>query len=178
MKNRSAALALTLIASTLVACAQPAKVTNMVPALTPSLMANQKSPLTNKVVIAAVTGGKTTNPMWTSEVGDAEFQQALEQSLQAAGLLAPAGAKETYQLRTQLKELEQPLVGLSMKVTAVANHQLQSPAGAEVLNKTLTTPYTAAFGDAFMGVERLRLANEGAIRENIKALIEELRKVR
>lgn len=29
-------------------------------------------------------------------------------------------------------------------------------------------PYTATFGDAAYGVTRLRLANEGAIRDNIR----------
>ena len=43
-----------------------------------------------------------------------------------------------------------------------------------VYEKTIDTPYTAAFTDALMGVTRLRLANEGAIRKNIEALIRDL----
>jgi hypothetical protein len=35
----------------------------------------------------------------------------------------------------------------------------------------VVTPYTANFGDALVAVERLRLANEGAMRENIKEII-------
>nr|WP_067294121.1 hypothetical protein [Marinobacterium profundum] len=34
-------------------------------------------------------------------------------------------------------------------------------------------PYTAAFGDTFVAVERLRLVNEGVIRMNITQLIED-----
>lgn len=165
-------------ASTLAGCAQPAQVMNMVPTLAPNVMRGQPSPLTNKVVVAEVVGGKTTNPMWTSEVGDAEFRAALEQSLKSAGLLAPAGSQGTYALRAQLNEVKQPMVGLSMEVTAAVNYQLKSPGNAEILNKTLTTPYTAAFGDSLLGVTRLRLANEGAIRANIEALLKELARVR
>ena len=35
-------------------------------------------------------------------------------------------------------------------------------------------PFTATVGDAFAGTVRLKLANEGAIRENIKAGLERI----
>jgi hypothetical protein len=38
----------------------------------------------------------------------------------------------------------------------------------------VSTKYTAKAGDAFVGVERLRMANEGAARANIKDGLEEL----
>ena len=34
--------------------------------------------------------------------------------------------------------------------------------------------YTAKFSDSFLGAERLRLANEGAVKVNIQALIDDL----
>ena len=43
-----------------------------------------------------------------------------------------------------------------------------------MLERKLATPYTAKMGDAFVGTERLRLANEGAVRENISKLIGDL----
>ena len=44
----------------------------------------------------------------------------------------------------------------------------------QVWEETVSADYTATVGDAFLAVERLRLANEGSIRENLKALIERL----
>ena len=62
-----------------------------------------------------------------------------------------------------------------MTVTASINYVLTERAsGKTVYTKTITLPYTAKFSDAFAGYERLRLANEGAARENIKQLIDEL----
>jgi hypothetical protein len=47
-----------------------------------------------------------------------------------------------------------------------------------VFARTIATPYTAKANDAFLAVERLKLANEGAIRTNIARLIEELMALR
>ena len=44
----------------------------------------------------------------------------------------------------------------------------------EVLLTSPKMPYTAAAGAAFRGGERLRLANEGSIRENIKEFLKRL----
>jgi hypothetical protein len=62
-----------------------------------------------------------------------------------------------------------------MTVTAKVRYTVMagdSP-GAK-FDETIETPYTAKLSDAFLGIERLRLANEGAIKENIKAFIAKL----
>ena len=46
--------------------------------------------------------------------------------------------------------------------------------GETALQTQVVTPYTADLGDAFLGVERLKVASEGAIRTNIERLIREL----
>ena len=63
-------------------------------------------------------------------------------------------------------------MGLSMTVTASVHYVVQ-PAhyGQPILDRTITTPYTAAWGDAFVGVERLRRADEGAMRANIAQFV-------
>ena len=40
--------------------------------------------------------------------------------------------------------------------------------------KTITTPYTANFSDSFLAVERLKMANEGAIRANLTQMVNDL----
>lgn len=129
-----------------------------------------------KISVAKTEGGKSTNPLWTSQVGSKEFEQALTASLQSNGLLATdSGA---YILKPTLKKLDQPLFGFDLTVKADVLYILQeSASGKELFNETISSSYTATVGDAFAAVKRLRLANEGAIRSNIEAMIEKLGKV-
>lgn len=154
-------------------CASPARVDQMTVAGQP----NQRiatSPLRHNLAIRDVTGGQETNPMWKSNIGSDEFEQALEGSLRAVGLLAPRQAG-THMLTVHLEKVEQPILGISMTVTATVRYTVTERAtGKDVFAKTITVPYTASFGDALLGVERLRLANEGAIRENITQLIDDI----
>jgi hypothetical protein len=54
-------------------------------------------------------------------------------------------------------------------------YTLTSPnGGAPRFDQTVETPYTAKFGDDLYGVERFRLADEGAIRANIETAMEKL----
>jgi hypothetical protein len=134
-----------------------------------------KTPLRNNVAVKDVTGGKETNPLWASNIGSAEFEQALEASLRSAGILSNGKQAGTHFLTAHLSKVDQPLLGLSMTVTATIEYILVERAtGKNVYAKTITLPYTASFGAAFSGVERLRLANEGAAKANIKQLIDEL----
>lgn len=112
--------------------------------------------------------------MWKSNVGSTEFEHALEMSLRRVGLLAERQAGH-YTLTAHLESVDQPFIGLDMTVTATVSYAISERAtGKDVFKKTLAVPYTASFGDSLMGVERLRLANEGAIRANITQFIDEL----
>lgn len=160
----------------LAGCATPARVERM--QVDPSLAirsAAANSALKNSIAIKDVTGGKETNPAWISNVSSSDFERALEGSLRDAGLLSTNQQSGDFTLVASLQKLEQPLVGLDMTVTATVQYWLvQRATGKEVYAKTLTTPYTAKFSDAFAGVERLKLANEGAMRANISSLINDL----
>jgi hypothetical protein len=46
--------------------------------------------------------------------------------------------------------------------------------GKEVYGRVIDASYTAAFSASFLGTERLRMANEGSVRENIDALLKDL----
>jgi hypothetical protein len=131
--------------------------------------------LKNAVSVADVTGGSSTNPLWVSQVSSSAFRDALEQSLQRAGIFNQMVAAGKYQLTADLLSLAQPLVGLDLTVTASVRYDLIEAASRKSLySKTITLPYTARMGDAFMAAERLQLANEGAIRVNIEALLRDL----
>lgn len=165
-----------LVVAFLAGCAAPARIEQMQvdpPMATRSAV--ESSPLRGNLGIKDVSGGKETNPLWISNVGSAEFERALEGSLRSAGLLSANRQGSKFALTAHLMKLDQPMFGASFTVTATVQYVVVERAtGKEVLNRTLTTPYTAAFSDAFIGSERLKLANEGAIRSNISALIDAL----
>ena len=155
----------------LAACASPARVGAMVGAPTVAVPAN--SPLKESILVNNVSGGQSTNPLWTSEVGNPEFQQALRQSLSAQNLLAGNGAR--FWLDATLVELKQPLVGFSLTVTSTVRYSVTDTAMNRVaFDQTISAEYTATVNDAFVAVERLRLANEGAIKNNISKFLDQL----
>ena len=76
------------------------------------------------------------------------------------------------ELDAELVDLDQPNMGFDIEVTAKVHYKLTELAsGNKIIDDTITTPHTTDMSDAFMGTERLRLANEGAMRDNIQALI-------
>lgn len=163
-----------LFVSVLAGCASPAKIESMTVA--PSQVSAQSfdPALQSNVQLDDVQGGSKTNPLWTSEIDGGDFQEALRQSLDNAGLLNN-NDQAPLSLTANLIRVEQPLFGLDFKVTTVVEYVLLDKASGKVLmRETLTTPYTAGVGDAFVAVKRLRLANEGAAKENIAALLKRL----
>lgn len=175
--SRTLSLASTFaVALALVGCAAPARVDQM---QTSSSMetrnAAANSPLKDAITVKDVTGGKETNPMWVSNVSSSDFARALEASLKDAGLLSGNNQASKYMLVAHLQKLDQPLFGASLTVTATVQYSLvERSTNKEVFARTVSMPYTAAWNDAFLGSERLKLANEGAIRVNIQQLIDAL----
>ena len=179
MTNHRVTLAIAIVTAFLVAgCASPARVDQMAASGQPAQRVAETL-LRNNVAIRDVTGGQETSPMWKSNVGNGEFNLALEESLRNVGLLAPNRQAGRFTLTAHLQSLEQPMFGLDMTVTASVNYVVvERASGKEIFQRTVAVPYTAKLGDAFVGVERLKLANEGAIRTNISQLIDELFRLR
>ncbi|MCG8323329.1 MAG: hypothetical protein MI921_27770 [Cytophagales bacterium] len=154
------------------ACAAPAKVENMV-VQAATVDAPADPSLSGAICVASVTGGEETNPLWTSEVDDADFKAALQGSLANSGLLAADSDNCNYELEANLLGLAQPSFGFSFEVTAHVNYSIFTRGARDpYLLETVTASHTATVGDAFFGIRRLRLANEGAIQNNIKQYID------
>lgn len=154
-------------------CATPARVDQMTVEGQPSQRI-AATPFRNHLMVRDVTGGQETNPMWRSSIGSNEFRQALEGSLRAVGLLS-LDPNSRYLLTAHLEKVDQPFAGFDMTVTASVRYTVSERAtGKEVFGRTVAVPYTASFGDSLLGAERLKLANEGAVRANITQLIDEL----
>jgi hypothetical protein len=152
-------------------CATPAQVSSMIG--TPSVALPADSPLRQNVEVNAVSGGQETNPLWTSEVGNPEFQAALAQSLTAQGMLSTGGGR--YRLDATLMEVDQPMISLATTVTSTVRYVVTEVATSRIVfDEAVTASYTAELGESFYGVERLRLANEGSIRTNIASFLDQL----
>jgi len=154
-------------------CASGARTGCMTMSVTADTIVSESSPLHSTIKIGTVTGGKETNPLWKSNVSNENFRQALEQSLSLETMIT--SKEPRYLINADLIDLDQPFVGTSMTVTARVHYTVVGNSDQDMkLDETVVTPYTAKFSDSFLGVERLRLANEGAIRENIHAMIVKL----
>ena len=178
MKKLTFATLLIIAATLLSGCAAPARINEMTTLANPAQRV-VNTPMRNNVAVRDVTGGQDTNPMWKSNIGNSEFEQALESSLRDAGLLSAGKQAGKYMLTVHMERVDQPMFGASMTVTATVSYSLiERATGKEVLNRTIALPFTAAWNSSFIGTERLRLANEGAIRVNIGKIIDELFAIR
>jgi hypothetical protein len=163
-------LTLVLLAS---GCASGARPGAMTVSVSPEAIIAESSPIRRAIEIGAVTGGSETNPLWKSNVSNDSFRAALEQSLALHTMVAATGGR--YLINADLVSLDQPFAGFELTVTAKVHYTVLSLADQAVrLDQVVETPYTAHFSDAFVAVERLRLANEGAMRANINAIIKRL----
>ena len=158
-----------VIAVFLFGCASGAKMENMI------YQGDQKAydgGLKNDVEVSSVSGGKKTNPAWTSQISSEAFYGAVEKSLSEQGLLSESGK---YQLRINMIKVDQPLFGFDLTVTTHVRYVLTDTKDSTViLDETIVTPHTATVGDAFAAVKRLRLANEGSGKKNIEGLLDKL----
>ena len=126
-------------------------------------------------VAVAVTGGRQTNPLWASQVSNADFKHAVEDSLlryRFFSRVQTSGAD--YRIEVALKELKQPIRGFVIAVSAKVYWRLtNAKSGKAVWQQTIDRRFTAGGGD-IRDAQMLEAANEGAIRENIKTALQEM----
>lgn len=157
-------------------CASGAKMENMVYGNADGAPTTYDKALKKAINVGTVTGGEETNPLWTSEISDEAFYGAIRKTLELQGLLSDSGR---YRLSVSLLNVDQPSFGFDMTVTTDVKYTLvDSRTGKTLLNKTIKAPHTATVGDAFVAIERLRLANEGSGKKNIGAFMKALSKLK
>jgi hypothetical protein len=154
-------------------CASGAIMSGMTVPVDEGTIISDRSALYHAIEIYDVSGGEETNPMWVSKVSNSDFRAALENTLLAHTMLAQTGGGQ-YRLSVDLQKLDQPWGGFDLKVTAAAHYVLRDKENHVVFDHRIETPYTADFEDSFLAYERIRLANEGAVRLNIETFIKQL----
>jgi len=132
------------------------------------------SPLRAAISVGDVAGAaaRATADVQSSVTTDA-FSEALRETLTARGMLA---AKQSlYVLSAEIIDLDQPhQQGLEMHVGSTVRYALSTSAARLVFVRTVHTDFTADWRRTLKPSERLQLATEGAMRENIRAFIEQL----
>jgi hypothetical protein len=134
--------------------------------------------LQGQVALAPVLGGLETGRWWGSRVSAAALQQALDDSLHAVGM-RPASPEPAprFELQVELLQLEQPSVPVAGVVVgcAVRYSLVDRTSGRTVYQRRIANTEEAGFTDAVVSPsERLRIANERALRANIGLLLREL----
>jgi hypothetical protein len=137
----------------------------------PEAMAVSAVPITQQhpaSVQISVTGGKETSAAGASQIANEDIKSALETSIRTSRLFTEVVDAGDYRLDVFIGNLSQPKFGFNMTVTLEINWTLTRVSDQQkVWEKGISSTYTAKAGEAFAGVKRLRLANEGAARENI-----------
>lgn len=172
MMRRLAATGLVAAVMGVAACATPSNPANMTLPATAGLTAAPGDLGYRSVTSVAVSGGQGTNPLWTSQVSNADFKTALEASLTAAGYMGTEG--QTMRVSASLIDLKQPLAGFDLTVTSRVRYTVTRDSQT-VFDETVAATGTASMGQSLMATERLRMANEASIRENIKAFLTRFR---
>lgn len=108
---------------------------------------------------------------WTTQIQAGNFLEAVSLAIQKSGLFAAvlttSGAD--YELEVTKVRGDEPAMGFNMTVDLVTRWVLKRKSSGEVVFQgNISTTHTAGMGEAFAGGTRLRLANEGAAKANIK----------
>ncbi len=172
LKSRLAALAVLAAMSGLAACATPSQPISMASPIAANVAVSDGDVGYRSVTAVNVTGGRETNPLWTSQVSNEAFRTALESSLGEAGYIGAEGRQMT--VSASMARLEQPLFGLDMSVTSRVRYTV-SQQGWTVFDETITASGSASPSDALIATERLRLANEASMQANIHQFLMRMR---
>lgn len=123
-----------------------------------------------KSVSVDVMGGKELDELGRTQISDTELKKALTDSIMKSETFSQVinGTVSDYLLMVSIFSTEQPVFGLSFTVKMEAGWTLKSViTGKTVWQEAIKSEHTATVGDAFVGATRLRLATEGAARNNI-----------
>jgi hypothetical protein len=132
---------------------------------------NSNAKFRNAMAVRSVTGGQVMNAMTVMGVTNEPLKAALESSLAANGYLARTGTPKFY-IDAEIVNLDEPVIGLDMDVTADVTYKV-SGAGAAATYPIKATA-RATFSDSPLGVDRVRIANERAMQQNIKQFLQAL----
>jgi len=154
-------LALFTLAALLGGCATQATHEAMVP---------QTIATTNKhagTVSIDVSGGSDA----AGKIPNENFKKALAEAIDKSQTFSKVieGSSGSYLLMVAMSNLQQPMFGADFTVKLEAGWTLKRASGETVWQESILSEHTATMSDSLAGLTRLRLATEGAARNNIAA---------
>jgi hypothetical protein len=154
-------LALLALVALLGGCATQATYENMVP---------QTVATTNKhsgTVSIDVSGGSGDSGKISNEALKQALAEAITKSQTFSKVIEGSGG--AYLLTVAVANLQQPMFGADFTVKMEGAWTLKRASGATVWQEAILSEHTATMSDSMVGLTRLRLATEGAARNNIAA---------
>lgn len=124
-----------------------------------------------KTVSIVTNGGSETGALDTPNISNEDLAAAIEESITENKLFTQVihDGDSDYLLSVNIVSMTKPLFGASFTVRMEAAWSLSEQKTKQVvMRESITSSYTATMGQALVAVTRLRLAVEGAVRENIK----------
>lgn len=122
-------------------------------------------------VAVVATGGTETSSAGKPQVSNKELQQAVATAITQSKTFSRVvdGKNGDYVLTVTVFNVTQPSFGFSFTVGVEMGWTLtRADNGAKVWQESIKSEHTTGAGEAFAGVTRLKLATEGAIRDNVK----------
>jgi hypothetical protein len=179
--SRPALLCAALLTALLAGCGAPTPPLPMAITAADALQIRGWVPeaLKGQIAVAAVKGGQATNRWWGSKVSAVALQQALEESFYAVGMkpLSPQPPAR-FELQAELVQLDQPLipaVGVSVDVAVRYTLVDKAADGRVIYQRRIANTDEARLSEAILSPsDRLRIANERALRANIDLLLRDL----
>jgi hypothetical protein len=133
------------------------------------------SALRGAVAVGLVTGGEKTNPLTYSRVSADDVRAAVTLALRSNGMLVADSASAPFRLDVGILEVTAPKDPYITRIHSVMRYALRARDGTTRFDRVVTGVGEATLRDKFYGVERLRIANERAIRANLASALEALR---
>ncbi|MET0963152.1 MAG: hypothetical protein ABWY05_10095 [Noviherbaspirillum sp.] len=143
-------------------CASPLTQEGMVPT---GMVINKKH---HETVRVAVSGGSETSERLA--ISNASLEAALNQTINESRLFSQVvkGNGGDYLLTANLFSMDQPMFGMAMTVKLEAGWTLKRASDSKIVwQEAIWSEHTSTPGEAFAGVTRVRLATEGAVKNNI-----------
>jgi hypothetical protein len=175
-----ASLGLAACAPVLESCRTSASVEEMVAAEAATWRGRAPAPIARNIKVTLATGGEDATPtihegIWAWEVSNENLQQALERSLELAGLRAPSAEPAAYRLEASLVGLDSlPESLFSVTVTSTIDYKVSPIGQGRTFQSVVVAKYGTSASESFSGCARYELAGVRAIRENIRSFIDQL----
>jgi len=143
-------------------CAQKVQMQNMVVKNTEHVFHSPE--YETQIRVLPIVGERGTN-----SVENREFERALVASLKDANLFSKDGK---YKLKADILELNAPAFGYNVTATMNVRYTLLDNENANIIfTRTIEKSYTTTMDDSYVADERVKLAKEGAAKENISAFL-------